>query len=74
LEAISSKNFEALADYVEQHGEVRAGGKTAFVVSGDLEYGISRMIKSSTEIRDIPLDSMGFRSMKKAVHWLEEDE
>ncbi len=54
FETLSSKNLESFADYVKQHGEVRAGGKTAFVVSKDLEYGIFRMTETFSEIRKIP--------------------
>jgi hypothetical protein len=74
FETLSSKNLEAIADYVKQHGEVRAGGKTAFVVSKDLEYGLFRMIETFGEIRKIPIYTEVFRSMDEAVHWLEEDE
>jgi hypothetical protein len=73
FKTFSSKKLEAIADYVKQHGEVRAGGKTAFVVSKNLAYGLFRMIETFGEIRKIPIYTKVFRSMDEAVHWLEED-
>ena len=73
LESWSSENLEAIADYVRQHGDVRAGGKTAFVVSNELGYGLFRMLESFGDIRMVPIDRKVFRSMDEADHWFEED-
>ena len=73
LDDWSSANLEAIADYVKQHGEVRAEGKTAFVVSNDLEYGLFRMMESFGDIKEVPISTRVLRSMDESVRWIEED-
>ena len=70
---LSSVDLERIVDYVTFHSEKRAGGKTAIVVSRDLEYGISRVIETLREIRKVPLQLLIFRSMEEANQWLEEE-
>ena len=71
LENWTSNDFEDIADFVKQHAEVRAGGKTAFVVSSELEYGLFRMLDTFGEIKNVPISRKVFHSMDEAVHWLE---
>jgi len=72
LHLLSSENLEAFVDYAKRHSDLRAGGKTAFVVSKDLEFGLLRMVDAFSEIAKIPFYLMTFRSMDEAVRWLEE--
>lgn len=70
LYRISSNHIEIILDYIRQHAEKRDGGKTAILISKDLEYGMSRMIQSLIELKGIPIETEIFRSIKEAVHWL----
>ena len=74
LARISTKEIEAVLYYVQRHVEKRKGGKTAVLVSKNLEYGISRMVQALTEIKDIPLKIEIFRSIEEAIQWLGKEE
>ena len=71
---LSSGDLERIADYANLHSEKRAGGKTAVVVSRDLEYGLSRVLDTLRDIRKVPLQLEVFRSMEEAYQWLNEEE
>jgi len=71
LDEISSNHIERILNYVQQHAEKRAGGKTAILVSKELEYGLSRMIQTLSEFKSIPLEVEIFRSIEAAFEWLE---
>jgi hypothetical protein len=70
LARISSEHTETILDYVRQYVEKREGGKTAIIVSKDLEYGMSRMIITLAELKDIPFELEIFRSLEEAVQWI----
>ena len=70
---ISNEDIQSIVKYLKQHGEVRTGGKSAIVASEDFNYGITRMIKTYSEIDKISFTMNVFRSMEEAVQWLEED-
>jgi len=74
LSRISAKEIEAILDYIQQHAEKRIGGKTAILVSKNLEYGISRMVQTFTELKDIPIETKTFRSIEEAIQWLGKEE
>jgi len=70
---ITSEDVGFMADYVQEHGHLRAGGKTAWVVSNALEFGMLRMAEAFGEIRKLPFEIKLFRSMDEAIQWLDED-
>ena len=75
LHNLSYRDMEFLVDYAKQHSEVRvAEGKTAIIVSKDLEYGISRMAQTLTEIKNFPFKVEIFRSIEIAIQWFDKDE
>ena len=74
LVRLSSKETEAIMDYIKHHSEKRSGGKTALVVSGDLEYGLSRMAQALAEIKSLSFQMEIFRSFKEAIQWIGEGE
>lgn len=74
LARVSSKETEAMMDYIKHYSEKRSGGKTALVVSGDLEYGLSRMAQTLAEIKSLSIQIEIFRSFKEAIQWLGEEE
>jgi hypothetical protein len=67
---LSSNELNMLADYLSQYNDIRPpGSKTAIVASGDLDYGLSRMISILTEGRTV-YNIQAFRSMDEANEWL----
>jgi hypothetical protein len=74
LAHVSYKDTEAMMDYIKHHSEKRSGGKTAFVVSRDLEYGLSRMAQTLAEIKNLSIQMEIFRSFKEAIRWFGEEE
>ena len=74
LARVSAKEIKAIFDYIKQHVEKRVGGKTAILVSKDLEYGMSRMVQAFTKLKDIPIEIEIFRSIEEAIQWLGKEE
>ena len=67
---LSSDELNMLADYLSQYNHIRPpGSKTAIVASGDLDYGLSRMISILTEGKTA-YNIQAFRSMDEANEWL----
>jgi ribosome biogenesis protein Nip4 len=70
LSDISKEEFEEIAVAAKKRSYVRAGGKTAFVFSEDLGYGIGRMYQALSELEEIEYECMGFRKIEEAKKWL----
>ena len=47
-------DLNEIIDIAKKHKHHREGGKTAIVVSRDIDYGISRMYETLSEIADQP--------------------
>lgn len=73
LHKITNSQFQKIVDSVKHLTGKREGGKTAFVVSRDLEFAISRMMEVFTEMNNSPLQTQVFKSMDGAIQWLNED-
>jgi hypothetical protein len=73
LHKITNEQFQKIVDSVKHLTGKRAGGKTVFLVSRDLEYGVSRMMGVFTEMNDSPLQTQVFKSMYEAIQWFNED-
>ncbi len=69
-----SGDLERIADYAMLHSEKRAGGKSAIIVSRDLEYGLSRVLDTLSDIRKVTVQLEIFRSVEEANQWLDEEE
>lgn len=70
LVRLSNEDVQFLIDYSLWHGEVRAGGKTAFVISDNLDYGMFRMVKAYGEYAGFPFNIREFHTMDEAIKWL----
>ena len=51
----------------------RPGGKTAFVFSKEVDFGIGRMLEALAEIEDYDYEFRSFRRIKDADKWLTGD-
>ena len=49
----------------------RADGKTALVFSKNTGFGLGRMFGALSEIEDVQIEYMSFRSISKAKEWLD---
>jgi hypothetical protein len=66
---VKSEDVDTIMDYIRHHSEKRAGGRTAFIVAGDLEYGMSRMAQAQSVIESFPFQVEIFRSIEAAREW-----
>ena len=71
---ILRNNIRDLYEYATSraNGGGRVYGKTAFVCSNGLQNEIGKIFKTYSEMIDSPIKISAFRSMKKALSWLEE--
>lgn len=71
-ERLTSSDIDAVVHYFRRSTGVRpANSKTAVLVADVLDYGISRMIQILTEVAGVPFKVEVFRSLEKALAWLE---
>ena len=66
----STENIKTILQYVKKHGEVRKGGKTAYVGGEDYEFGMLRMTEALAQIEGLPVNIEVFRSLDKAIQWV----
>lgn len=71
---IMRSNIRDLYEYATSraNGGGRVNGKTAFVCSNGLQNEIGKIYKTYSEMIDSPIKISAFRSMKKALSWLED--
>jgi hypothetical protein len=74
LNKIASDQFRQIVDSVKHLVEKRKDGKTAFLTSRDLEFGIARMLQVFTEMNEPPIYVQVFKSMDEVARWFAEDE
>jgi hypothetical protein len=70
---VSTKEAEAIINYIKHYSEKRPEGKTAIVVSSALDYGMSSVGQTLIEIERISFQIEIFRSYKEAIYWLGEE-
>ena len=70
-EFLFTKDFEFFVDWTKECAEVRRGGKTAWVFSRSVDYGMGTMTLAFSEIEQLPLEIKVFYSMEEATQWLE---
>ncbi|MBW2604988.1 MAG: hypothetical protein JRE28_11850 [Deltaproteobacteria bacterium] len=78
LRNLSPSELEEIATYPAQLNTLKTkikGGMRAVVASTDLNYGLSRVIQSVTEIagEELPCKIKIFRSMVESIQWLKVD-
>lgn len=69
--SFSTEQIELMLEMGKTNVGLRpAGGKTALVVSQDIDYGLSRVFQTLSEIEGITWEVEVFRSMDEAYEWL----
>lgn len=71
---LSQERLEQFASFPKKYTHKRPVGKTAYVVEGDLGYGLGRVIMAYAELSNIQVEINVFRSMDEAMQWLEADQ
>ncbi len=71
---VESREIRDIAVLVSRYGQKRKGGRTALVLSGDLEFGLGRMFSSFIEMEmekeENPFEFRCFRNRAEAEAWL----
>ena len=70
LSKITSREFRKIVEKVKKQSHKRAGGKTAFVFTKDLGFGLGRMFGTLAEVEEVQFEYRTFRSISKAKEWL----
>ena len=65
---ITNEELQELVRKAKKHS--RKGGKTAFVLSTNIDFGIGRMIETYAEIERYDYEFCNFRDRKDAEKWL----
>ncbi|MGD8266971.1 MAG: hypothetical protein PVF55_02310 [Desulfobacterales bacterium] len=73
LSAISSDEFTWIVDELKTYTHSREGGKTAFVLSEAVNYGLGRMVEMLAQAMDMPFEFRSFKTLAEAQAWLEID-
>lgn len=68
---ITSEEIQKIASHVKDFGHLRENGKTAFVISSSLAYGLGRMYDSLSQVFNSPIRHGIFRSFDDAVSWVQ---
>jgi hypothetical protein len=70
ISSYKTEHIIALVRKVKQYHHLRKGGKTAMVISKDLDYGLTRIYQAYAETEGIAFEIRIFRDMEKAKEWL----
>lgn len=69
MRRLTQDEIQMVASYTSTHPEKKRGGKTAFVVSRDVDYGVGRIIEALTG--HLHYEIQVFRTFKEATEWLD---
>ena len=69
---ISSEEVKRLTSFKFRQEAKRAPGKTAFLATSDLLFGLSRMFEAQSTIKSVSHLVMVFKDMASAISWLDE--
>ena len=70
LSEIPSNQMDSLINDIGLNAHKRPpGAKTALLVSGDLEFGISRMVQAFAEIHELKIEFVIFYEYQDAMNW-----
>ncbi len=70
LSTLQADQLNDIAENMSRISEARRGGKTAFVYSKPLEYGIGRMFQAYSEMQRMPFEVQSFQNFEDAMAWL----
>lgn len=71
LSQLSMKEIQAIQNYAKKYSHYRKNGKTAFVMSTDLNFGVGRMYESIAEVNNHYITHHVFKRLDEAKKWFE---
>lgn len=71
---ITRDDINSIIKHAKTHAHLRKNGKTAFIVSDDLSFGLGRMYDIVAEISDHKIFHNVFRNIEEAIEWLQDNE
>lgn len=71
MSSLKAHDFKRIISHARQYMHLRKGGKTAFVLGSDLDFGLARMYETYSELKNHPIPQAVFKSLDQAMHWLE---
>ena len=71
---ITSNEIQRIASHTKNFSHLRENGKTAFVISSSLAYGLGRMYDSLSQVFSHPVRHGIFRSFDDAISWIQGQE
>jgi hypothetical protein len=70
--SLTSEQVANLSNHSKKYSHLRIGGKTAYIVNNDVDYGLARMYQIHTELKEHHEAHGVFRSLEEAMIWLNE--
>ena len=70
MSAITAGEIERIVEISSKYAHLREGGKTAFISSSDLSYGLTRMYEVFAEIKNHPVTQGAFKNLDDAISWI----
>lgn len=67
---ICANEYLGLVNMTKVFAHLRKEGKTALVISDNVDYGIGRMYETLSEMEELSYEIRIFRGTKKAENWL----
>jgi hypothetical protein len=68
--SLTSEQIERIGKHSKKYSHLRIGGKTAYIVSKDIDFGLARMYQIHTELNGHHEAHGVFRNMDEAMAWL----
>ncbi len=72
MSALTAGQMEEIVKGAKEYAHLREGGKTALIMSRDLNYGIARMFETYCEIKGHPIAYNVFKNIDEAMTWIVE--
>lgn len=70
LRSVTAAQLERIPAIARQHMPNRPGGKTAYVVAADVDFGLLRMYIAIASYSQLPYEYNVFRDYEEALRWV----
>ena len=70
--SLTSVQIEKIGNHSKKYSHLRRGGKTAYLVTKDIDFGLARMYQTYTELKGHHEVHGVYRSYGEAMTWLKE--
>ena len=70
--SLTTEQIERIGNHSRKYSHLRIGGKTAYIVTKDIDFGLARMYQIHTEIKGHHETHGVFRTLEEAMDWLKE--